>query len=102
MLNSRQYVEKRDFMRMALNCPVNYQSLMSSRGSKAGTCVNLSANGISFLCDDLIKLGEELEISVKPQLAISPPFNATMKVVRVEQQGSSNIYCIAGVIKLVG
>lgn len=101
MLNSRQFIEKRDFMRMALNCPVSYQISKSDQGQKTGTCVNLSANGISFLCDDEFKLGTELDISVQPQLAISPPFNATMKVVRVEQQGSSNTFCIAGIIRLV-
>lgn len=101
MLNSRQYIEKRDFMRMALNCPVNYESTLSRRGKKTGTCVDLSANGISFLCDDKISVGDELDISVKPQLAISPPFNATMTVIRVEQQGLSNTYSIAGIIKLM-
>jgi len=101
MLNSRHYIEKRDFMRMALNCPVNYQSTSSSQEQKTGTCVDLSANGISFLCADKIAVGDELDISVKPQLAISPPFNAIMTVVRVEQQGSSNTYCVAGVIKLI-
>ena len=101
MLNSRQYIEKRDFMRMALNCPVSYQPLESTQDKKTGTCVNLSANGISFLCDDQFEEGIELDISVQPQLAISPPFNAVMKVVRVEMQGSSNTYCIAGIIKLI-
>jgi len=98
MLNSRQYIEKRDFMRMALNCPVSYQSSNLGQRKKTGTCVNLSANGISFLCEDLIALGDELDISVHPQLAISPPFNAKMKVIRVEKQGESNIYSVAGTI----
>lgn len=101
MLNSRQYIEKRDFMRMALNCPVDYQPSESSQGKKTGTCIDLSANGISFLCDDEIEVGTELKISVQPQLAISPPFNAVMKVIRVSQQGESNSFSVAGVIKLI-
>lgn len=101
MLHSRQYVEKRDFMRMALNCPVSYQASGPGQTKKTGTCINLSANGISFLCDDQISEGDELEISVQPQLAISPPFNAKMKVIRVVRQDEGNTFSVAGTIKLI-
>jgi len=101
MLNSRQYIEKRDFMRMALNCPVEYRVSGSNQTPKTGTCVNLSAKGISFVCDDHYPEGAELDISVKPQLAISPPFNAKMKVIRVVHQSEEKCYSIAGVIELL-
>lgn len=100
MLGSRNYIEKRDFMRMALDCPVDYVVSNSRQGSKSGVCVDLSAKGISFLCEDAIPEGAMIDISVKPQLAISPPFNAQMKIVRVEQM-SDGVFSVAGTIELV-
>ncbi|MDH3325799.1 MAG: PilZ domain-containing protein [Gammaproteobacteria bacterium] len=102
MLGSRNYIEKRDFMRMAINCPVSYQVADSDLTTKSGNCINLSARGILFQCDDKYPEGTELRISVQPQLSISPPFNAKMKVIRVDWQGEDNSYCIAGTIEMVG
>jgi len=101
MKSSRHYIEKRDFMRMAINCPVSYQPADSGLTTKSGTCINLSANGILFQCDDRFPEGTVLDISVKPQLTISPPFNAKMKIVRVQHQSEDNSYSLAGTIEMV-
>lgn len=101
MLGSRHYIEKRDFMRMAIDCPVDYQLSESNSSLKSGTCINLSANGILFQCDDRYKEGTVLDISVRPQHSISPPFNAKMKVIRVEPQAENNGFNIAGTLELV-
>jgi len=101
MRNPRQFVEKRDYIRMSIDCPVSYQLADSDASSKSGTCINLSAKGILFKCPDQYPEGALLDISVKPQLSISPPFNAKMKVIRVEHDMSSNAFSIAGTLESI-
>ena len=98
MYAPRSYVEKRDFIRMSMDCPVTYQ-LLDSANQKTGTCVNLSAKGILFHCDDHYPLGTLLKVCVSPRLTISPSFNAIVKIVRIKQHESKDGYLLAGMIQ---
>jgi len=98
MFAPRGYIEKRDFIRMAMNCPVSYQ-LLDSANQKIGTCVNLSGKGILFRCDDRYPLGTLLRLVVSPHLAISPAFNAIVKIVRVNSASSNEEFLLAAAIE---
>jgi len=98
MFAPRNYAEKRDFIRMSMNCPVSYRPL-DSENQKTGTCVNLSAKGILFHCDDNYPAGSLIKVGVSPRLTISPPFNAIVKIVRVKQHISKDGFLLAGIIQ---
>jgi len=100
MLSSRDYQEKRDFIRMSMNCPLTYQSV-DSYNQKTGTCVNLSAKGILFQSDDQYPLGTMLKVNVMPKLAISPPFSAIIKLLRVQPKQNNDGFLLAGTIEEV-
>jgi len=92
----REYSEKRDFIRMNIECPVFYQAMGSSINKRA-TCVNLSAKGIKFHTDQVLAVGSKIHINVVPELKISPSLSAVMEILRVEPLATnSKSYYIAG------
>ena len=95
---SRFQSEKRNFRRMEMDCPVSYQPV-SSPNRKMGTCINLSANGILFECDDKYPVGTRIKISVSPQLEISPSFSAVLEVKRVVAGSKRDVYQLAGTLE---
>ena len=95
---SRFHTEKRNYKRLLMNCPVSFQ-LMNSPNQKMGTCIDLSANGILFQCDDKYPVGTKINIQVSPELSISPAFSATMKVVRVETLAAKGGFRVGGVLE---
>jgi hypothetical protein len=98
MQPSRFQSEKRNFRRMTMDCPVSYQ-LVNSPNQKMGTCINLSANGILFECDDKYPIGTRININVSPDLAISPSFSAVMEVIRVNSTSNKQGYQLAGTLE---
>lgn len=98
MLGSRHYTEKRDFYRMALDCPITYSDIEGLR-SRSGQGVDLSAKGIAFEASDNFPIGSLLKIQVSPKLTMTPPFSATVKIVRVERNSAKQNYLLAGLIE---
>jgi len=98
MQPSRFNSEKRNFKRLEMDCPVSYQ-VVSSPNLKMGTCINLSATGILFECDDRYPVGTRIKISVSPQLEISPSFSAVLEVKRVIAGSSRETYQLAGTLE---
>ena len=98
MQPSRFNAEKRNFKRLEMDCPVSYQ-LISSPNRKMGTCVNLSADGILFECDDKFPIGTRIRIIVSPKLSISPAFSATLEVKRVIAGSMRDHYQLAGTLE---
>lgn len=94
---SLNYAEKRDFIRMETNSKIDYRKTGSNK-SHQGQCINLSATGVLFTADINVTLGTELDISILPDLTIVPPLQATIEVVRI-QQNTNGSYNIAAAIK---
>ena len=80
---------------MEMNCPLTYSDVEGLR-VRNGTCLNLSANGISMEVEDSFPVGSELKVNVSPGLAMTNPFSAHLKVVRVEQVDQTRRYKISG------
>ncbi|MDH5693996.1 MAG: PilZ domain-containing protein [Gammaproteobacteria bacterium] len=98
---SRNYSEKRDYLRMVMNCPVTYNEQGSDK-KFVGTCINLSAKGVFITSHVHFSVGTKLEIHVKPNLAKSPTFDAVVEVVRVEQAANSRAFGLgAQVVEIV-
>ena len=82
MLFRGDYPEKRDFIRMAVECPMTF-CIEGETEVHKGTARDLSASGLSVLCQKEIAEGTVLEVNIQPEKAIVPPLQATCEVVRV-------------------
>ncbi|MFT3930702.1 MAG: PilZ domain-containing protein [Spongiibacteraceae bacterium] len=81
MLEQRAYSEKRNFIRMKINAPVEV-----SAGNEKFTarCKDLSGSGILIQTDRALALGTAVEIYIQQEGDKLLPFRATGEVVRVD------------------
>ena len=80
---SRDYEEKRDFIRMQLDCPA--QCTDQRTGEQfTGHARDLSGKGLCLDLDRSLPPGTLLEVRIEPHKAVVPPLHATVEVVRVE------------------
>lgn len=92
-----EYDEKRDYIRMDVDCDVTYR-LADSDIVKKGRCTSLSGSGVSFVADSSFDIGLALEINVLPMNAVTPSMIAFIEVVRsIPQENGS--FEIAATIK---
>lgn len=93
------YDEKRDFIRMNVDCDLTY-CFAESDQENHGRCTSLSGAGISFVASQSIALGKSLKINVIPKNALTPPMTAFIEVVRCNGLEGGE-YEIAGSIKSI-
>ncbi|HHH48966.1 MAG TPA: PilZ domain-containing protein [Gammaproteobacteria bacterium] len=86
--------EKRDFIRMAADHPLQFQIAESGQAGQ-GTCINLSATGVLFHTDQPIATGTPLSINITPQYSVVSPFEAEAEVLRCKPNGVEGEYEIA-------
>lgn len=77
----QEYSEKRDFIRMFINAPISYCASGSTEWQQ-GTGKDLSATGIAFITEQSFSEGDLIEVKLKPETNVTPPLEATVKVVR--------------------
>jgi len=82
--SERDYQEKRDFIRMGLDCPMTF-SVAGQGQSYQGMARDLSSSGLLMVTDQGFPVGTELEIRVVPGKAVVPPLNALVEVARVRE-----------------
>jgi hypothetical protein len=87
-----EYDEKRDYIRMNVDCDVTYK-LADSNETKIGRCTTLSGAGLSFIAEEPYENGLAMEVKVLPKNAVTPPMTAYIEVVRssVMDDGSFEI-----------
>lgn len=80
-LEHRAYDEKRNFIRMKINTPVQVEI-----GGERFTarCKDLSASGILLQSDRELALGSQVEIHIAQEGENRLPFDASAQVVRVD------------------
>jgi len=93
---SRDYDEKRDFFRMAADCPL---TLKHDGTAYEGHCINLSAGGIFFRTEQTLPVGSDVEIHISPDKSVVPPLNAIVEVIRGEPSATANQFDYACSIK---
>jgi hypothetical protein len=88
----QDYDEKRDYIRMDVDCDLTYK-LADSDDFKTGRCTSLSGAGVSFIADSSYDTGIAMEINVQPQNSITPAMTAFIEVVRSipQEDGSYEI-----------
>ena len=90
------YSEKRDFMRMRTDYPIQYR-IVGTNDFLSAHCLDLSASGVLFNTDYSILPGTRMDIEIQVKKAIVPPFLATVEVVR-SQNVSDGTYQIGASI----
>lgn len=83
-LANRSYEEKRSFIRMKVDTPVDVK--LGHQQSWEGICHNLSGGGMLISVSEPLPLGAELEVTVSSHHGHSPMLKALTKVSRVQQE----------------
>ena len=77
-----QHAEKRDLLRLPLDCKLTYSVAGSSKEFE-GDVINLSSKGILFTSSVKLALGTTLEIVLTPGNSSTPPMLVTVVVDRI-------------------
>jgi len=96
---TREYDEKRDFIRIDVNCEIEFKKLEPEEEVQTGQVLNLSGRGMMFVSDKEIEKNCILEVNIKPANTLTPDLHANVKVVRVVKQRHKDGFEIGAVIK---
>ncbi len=94
-LASRNYQEKRSFIRMKVETPISVQTVEGV--TLSGTCHNISGGGMLISVSEALPLGTELEVAVTAHSGFAPMLIARTSVSRVMSQPNAQEQpCYAG------
>ncbi len=96
---TREYDEKRDFIRIDIDCEIVFKKADSDEEERIGQVANLSGRGMMFISDTELEKNSIFEINIKPANILTPSLHANVKVVRVIKQRHEEGYEIGAVIK---
>jgi hypothetical protein len=82
MLERGDYAEKRDFIRMGVECPTTFE-IEGGSGKFTGLSRDLSASGLKLVTEKEVAVGTILNLQVLPEQAIIAPLHAVVEVVWV-------------------
>jgi hypothetical protein len=74
--------DKRDFLRMPIDCNLSY-SVVGEQREFQGKVINLSSRGVLFTSQQRLEVGSLLTLVLTPSRSNTPPMHATVKVTRV-------------------
>lgn len=89
--------EKRDFYRMAVDCPLTYRVTDTSVEGEA-LCRNLSAGGVLFESAAALEPGARFEFRIDPEGSLTGALQALAQVVRCEPATAEGVYLVAATI----
>lgn len=92
-LDQRSYDEKRDFIRVPVQCEVSLETLDSGKHFVAEG-KNLSGNGVLFFTDEALKPGDRLSLHIEATEVLMSVLDATIEVVRVEALAGESRYAV--------
>ncbi len=94
---SRDYDEKRDFIRVSVDCEIKFRE-MGTEKMDSGRVINLSGRGMLFVAEYGTPVDSHLEVLVTPEREITPPLHAKVRVVRMEKNRRGEGYQIGAII----
>lgn len=97
---SRDYDEKRDFIRISVDCGLTFREKQDD-AEEEGQARNLSGRGMMFIAPRELPVDEMLEVTITPENEVTPPLHAMVKVVRVDKQRRGEGFEIGAIIKQV-
>ena len=84
---ARDYDEKRDFIRMCMDCPMTFTRTGDATVYSA-KAKDLSSSGLCMTTEQAVQVGEVLRVHLAPPMAVVPPLQADVEVVRVDGVGT--------------
>lgn len=97
-IDQRSYEEKRDFIRVPVNCEVQLEDCDSGKRF-VGFGKNLSANGVLFQTDERLYPGDKLEMHIESSHRLLSVLDATIEVVRVVPTEEGFGYSVGSAIR---
>jgi hypothetical protein len=94
----RDYEEKRDFIRMQLDCPAQCTDLRTQE-QFTGRALDLSGRGLCLELDRSLPPGALLEVRIEPAKAVVAPLHVVAEVMRVEPDGSGARFRVGTMIR---
>ena len=94
----REYDEKRDFIRVDVDCEMVFKAADSSEFENAMVS-NLSGRGMMFICDRELTKDSFAEVKISPADILTPPLHADVRLVRVVKQRHGDGYEVGAVIQ---
>ncbi len=94
-----EYEEKRDYIRMDVDCEMTYK-LADSDEEKKGHCTSLSGAGVSFIADSSYDTGLAMEVKILPKNSVTPSMTAFIEVVRSTPQDDGSFEIAASIKSL--
>ncbi len=91
--------EKRDFVRMFIDAPVDF-ALEGTGNWFQGIGKDLSGGGISFSSQQQLSEGDKIDVKLHPITPVTPPLDASAVVTRVAQ-GKDGDYIISTKIEKI-
>lgn len=85
MLSRKDYEEKRDHNRMAVECTARYR-VEGGQEEREGRGRDLSASGVLLIADQELAVGTRLTVELSPDQPLVPPLRARAEVVRSEPE----------------
>lgn len=103
----RNYDEKRDFVRVALDSEISFGKLDDVDGDIAvdtlldqqAVLKNLSGRGLMFIAENEIEKESVIDIKVSPENDLTRPLHARVRVVRVMKQRHGDGFEVGAVIQ---
>ncbi len=92
VLEPRAYSEKRNFIRMKIDTPVQ---LRCNGETQTAQCRDLSGSGLLLTCTRSLPLDAEVEVHIAQEGENRQPFNASARVVRVDAADGAFIVGLA-------
>ena len=99
-LDQRRYEEKRDFIRVPVECVVDLRHADNGDHFQ-GAGRNLSAGGVLFHTDEPLKPGDRLEMHIESSQALNSVLDASIEVVRVEPASDELCYAVGSAIRAI-
>ncbi len=96
----QDYAEKRDFIRMFINAPVDF-SIIGSDNWSEGKGIDLSGGGISFTSDQPLSEGDKIDIKLHPISPVTPPLEAIGIVTRCDKEDANGYIVSTKIEKII-
>ncbi len=87
------YDEKRSFYRMSVDCRIEFSEPGGSE-KFTGEGKNLSADGVKFITEHELTIGQALDVTVHPVIQTVTPLEAKAKVIRVLKDEDNDKYIV--------
>ncbi|MCP4413412.1 MAG: PilZ domain-containing protein [Gammaproteobacteria bacterium] len=98
--DEQDFAEKRDFIRMFINAPVDF-SIMGSDNWSKGIGKNLSGGGITFSSEQALSEGDNIDIKLHPITPVTPPLEVTGVVARCEKDDAAGYIISTKIEKII-